>query len=54
MEKINFGYLMKNKGIQQNRTYLLQLIEKIKMVSMKCKALCNGKKETNGKKTKWT
>ena len=54
MEKINFGYLMKSKGMQQNKTYLLQLIEKIKMVSMRCKALCNGKKETNGKKTKWT
>ena len=32
MEKINFGDSMKNIGIPQNKTYLLQLIEKIEMV----------------------
>ena len=55
MEEINFGYSMKNRGIPQNRTYLLQLIEMIQMVikRMRWKVLCNGKKETNGIKTEW-
>ena len=55
MEKINFGYSMKNIGIPQNKTYLLQLIEKIEMVikRMRWKVLCNGKKETNSIKTEW-
>ena len=44
---------MKNIGIPQKKTYLLQLIEKIKMVikRMRWKVLFNGKKETNGIKT---
>ena len=55
MEKINFGYSMKNIGIPQNKTYLLQLIEKIEMVikRMRWKVSRNGKKETNGIKTEW-
>ena len=55
MEKINFEYSVKNIGIPQNKTYLLQLIEKIKMVikRMRWKVLCNVKKETNGIKTEW-
>ena len=55
MEKINFGYSMKNIGIPQNKTYLLQLIEKIEMVikRKRWKVLCNGKKETNVIKTEW-
>ena len=55
MEKINFGYSMKNMEIPQNKTYLLQLIEKIEMVikRMRWKVLCNVKKETNGIKTEW-
>ena len=32
MEKINFGYSMKNIGIPHNEIYLLQLIEKIETV----------------------
>ena len=46
---------MKNIGILQNKTYLLQLIEKIEMVikRMRWKVLCCGKKETNGVKTEW-
>ena len=46
---------MKNIGIPQNKTYLLQLIEKIEMVikRMRWKVLCNDKKETNGIKTEW-
>ena len=46
---------MKNIGIPQNKTYLLQLIEKIEMVikRMRQKELCNWKKETNGIKTEW-
>ena len=53
MEKINFGYLMKNIGIAQNKIYLLQLIKKIETVikRMRWKVLCNGKKETNDIKT---
>ena len=49
MDKINFGYSMKNIGIPQNKTYLLQLIEEIEMVikRMRWKVLYNGKKETN-------
>ena len=44
---------MKEMEIPQNKTYLLQLIEKIEMVIKKIrgKVLCNGKKETNGIKT---
>ena len=55
MEKINFGYSMKNIGIPQNKTYLLQLIEKIEMVikRMRWKVLCCGKKEKSGVKTEW-
>ena len=55
MEKINLGYSMKNIGIPQNETYLLQLIEKIEMVikRMRWEVLCNSKKETNGIKTEW-
>ena len=55
MDKINFGYSMKNIGIPHNKTYLLQLIEEIKMVikRMIWKVLCNGKKETNSIKTEW-
>ena len=55
MEKINFGYSMKNIGIPQNKMYLLQLIEKIEMVikRMRWKVSCNGKKETNSIKTEW-
>ena len=55
MEKINFWYSMKNIGIPQNKTYLLQLIEKIEMVVkiMRWNTLRNGKKETNGIKTEW-
>ena len=55
MEKINFGYSMKNIGIPQNKTYLLQLIKKIEMVikRMRWKVLCNGKKEADGIKTDW-
>ena len=55
MEKDNFGDSMKNIGIPQNKTYLLQLIEKIEMVikRMTWKVLCNGKKEANGIKTDW-
>ena len=46
---------MKNIGIPQNETYLLQLIEKIEMVikRMKWKIIFNHKKETNGVKTEW-
>ena len=55
MEKINFGYSMKNIGIPQKKTYLLQLIEKIEMVikRMRWKVSCNGKKEANSIKTEW-
>ena len=55
MEKIDFGYSMKNIGIPQNKIYLLHLIEKIEMVikTMRCRVLCNDKKETNGIKTQW-
>ena len=55
MEEINIGHSMKNTEIPQNKTYLLQLIEKIEMVikRMRWKVLCNGKKETNGIKTEW-
>ena len=55
MKKTNFGYSMNNIGISQNKTYLLQLIEKIEMVikRMGWKSLCNSKKETNGIKTEW-
>ena len=55
MEKINFGYSMKNIRIPQSKTYLLQLIEKIEMVikRMRCKVLGNDKKETNGIKAEW-
>ena len=55
MEKINFGYSMKNIETPQNKTYLLQLIEKIEMVfkRMRWKVLCNGEKETNSIKTEW-
>ena len=55
MDKINFGYSMKNIGIPHNKTYLLQLIEEIKMVikRMIWKVLCNGKKETNSIKREW-
>ena len=55
MEKINFGYSMKNIGIQQNKAYLLQLIEKIEMVikRIRWKILCNDKMETNVIKTEW-
>ena len=51
----NFGYSVKNIGIPQNKTHLLQLIEKIEMVikTMRCRVLCNGKKETNGIKAEW-
>ena len=53
MEKINFGYSMKNIGIPQNKTYLLQLTEKTEMVikRMRWRVLCNGRKEINGIKT---
>ena len=46
---------MKKIGIPQNKTYLLQLIEKIEMVIkiMSWKVLCNGKKERNSMKTEW-
>ena len=46
---------MKNIGIPQNKTYLLQLIEEIEMVikRMRWKVLYNGKKETNSIKTEW-
>ena len=46
---------MKNIGIPQNETYLLQLIEKIEMVikRMKWKIIFNRKKETNGVKIEW-
>ena len=52
MEKINFGYSMKNIEMPRNKIYLLQLIEKIKMVikRMRWKVLCNGKKEANDTK----
>ena len=55
MEKISFGYSMKNIEIPHNKTYLLQLIEKIEMVikRMRWKVLCIGKKETNDIKTEW-
>ena len=55
MEKTNFGDSMKSIGIPQNKTYLLQLIEKTEMdiKRMRWKVLCNGKKETNGIKTEW-
>ena len=55
MKKTNFGYSMNNIGISQNKTYLLQLIEKIEMVikRMGWKLLCNSKRETNGIKTEW-
>ena len=55
MEKINFEYSMKNIGIPQNKTYLLQLIGKTEMVikRMRWKVLCNGKKETNRIITEW-
>ena len=54
-EKINFGCSVKNIGIPQNKTYFLQLIEKIKMVikRMRWKVICDGKKETNSTKTEW-
>ena len=32
MEKVNFGYSVKNIPISFERTYLLQLIEKVEMV----------------------
>ena len=46
---------MKNMGIPQNETYLLQLIEKIEMVikRMKWKIIFNRKKETNGVEPEW-
>ena len=46
---------MKNIGIPQNKTYLLQMIENIEMVikRMRWKVLCNVKKETNGIKREW-
>ena len=55
MEKINFGYSIKNIGIPQEKTCLLQLIEKIEMVikRMRWVVLCNGKNETNSIKTEW-
>ena len=55
MEKINFGYSMKNILIPHNKSYLLQSIEAIEMVikQMRKKALCNGKKETKGVKAWW-
>ena len=55
MEKINFGYSMKKTEIPQNKTYLLQLIEKIETIikRMRWKVLCNGKNKTNGIKTEW-
>ena len=55
MDKTNFGDSMKSIGIPQNKTYLLQLIEKTEMdiKRMRWKVLCNGKKETNGIKTEW-
>ena len=44
---------MKNIGIPQNKTYLLQLTEKTEMVikRMRWRVLCNGRKEINGIKT---
>ena len=55
MEKIKFRYSTKNIGIPQNKTYLLQSIEKIEMFlkRMRWKVLCNGKKETNPIKPEW-
>ena len=46
---------MKNMGIPQNETYLLQLIEKIEMFikRMKWKIIFNRKKETNGVEPEW-
>ena len=53
MKKSDLGYSIKNIGIQQNKTYLLQLTEKIEIFikRMRRKVLFNGKKETNGIKT---
>ena len=47
MEKINFGYSMMNVGIPQNKTYLLQLTDKIEMVvkRMRRKVLKTEKKQ---------
>ena len=46
---------MRNIRIPQNKTYLLQLIEKIELVikRMRGKVLCNDKKESNGIKIEW-
>ena len=54
IEKINFGYSLKNIGVPQNKTYLLQLIEKIEMIikRMRWIVLCNSKKETNNIKNR--
>ena len=55
MKKSDLGYSIKNIGIPQNKTYLLQLTEKIEIFikRMRRKVLFNGKKETNGIKTEW-
>ena len=55
MKKTNLGYSIKNIGIPQNKTYLLQLTEKIEIFikRMRRKVLFNGKKETSGIKTEW-
>lgn len=50
--KINFGYSI-NLGIPQNKTDLLQMIEKVEMVikRMRRKVLCKDKRKTNAFKT---
>ena len=55
MEKINFGNSMKNIGVPENKTYLLELIENIEIVikRMRWKVLCHDKKEANSIKSEW-
>ena len=52
IEKVNFGYSIKNISIPSERTYLLQLMEKVEMVitKMRWKAIHfnnNGSKDNN-------
>ena len=59
MKKVNFGYSIKNIPIPSDRTYLLQLMEKVEMVitRMRWKAIhCNindSKDNNKEENTEW-
>ena len=55
MEKVNYGYSIENIQIPAQKSYLLQIMEKIEMVikRMRWKAIQFSDNEDNDRKTEW-